>query len=330
MSMTNKAEVTPALSIIIPVYNVTDYLSGCLDSILLSEDRDLEVLLIDDGSTDGSGEICDRYAGEDDRVKVIHKANGGVSSARNLGLEKAAGDWITFIDGDDYVDSRLFEDFRKSIGRTEASVLIYYNHFFVVGDKISASETSYDSDVISGDSFIKYLLSYREPSISVMWNKFFRKDLLSAVRFDADVKIGEDLLFLLNVALRKQARDILILLRNEPYYFYRIRHGSAMSNALESSYERLSGLAGQMLDRYDRADQYRAYLDLFSLINFYLKILLTMRNVAVNEYQVLKKLISTSVKEDSLQLGYRLLNTFFSTSRHTGNLYLSIRRLLKI
>lgn len=327
--MINKAEITPGLSIIIPVYNVADYLPGCLDSILFAEDREIEVLLIDDGSTDGSGEICDRYSIEDERVKVIHKVNGGVSSARNLGLEKATGDWITFIDSDDYIDSGLFDDFRESICRTEASVLIYYNHFFVVGDKISASKTRYGSDTISTDSFIKYLLSYHEPSISVMWNKFFRRDLLSPVRFDADVKIGEDLLFLLEVVLQKQASDVSILLRDAPYYFYRVRAGSAMSNALESSFEKLSGLAEHMVSRYDRTEQYRSYLDLFTLLNFYLKIVLTMRNVTASEYQALKKLIGTAVKTDSLPLGYRLLNASFSTGRFFGNSYLSARRLLR-
>ena len=91
------------VSIIVPVYNVEKYLQRCIESILTQTETDLELLLIDDGSKDKSGLICDEYAQKDERVNVIHKENGGVSSARNLGIEKANGEWMCFIDADDYV-----------------------------------------------------------------------------------------------------------------------------------------------------------------------------------------------------------------------------------
>lgn len=93
----------PLLSIIVPVYNVREYLSTCLDSILAQPFSDYEVLLIDDGSKDGSGEICDNYASKDTRIKVVHKSNGGLSSARNAGLDQCKGNYISFIDSDDYL-----------------------------------------------------------------------------------------------------------------------------------------------------------------------------------------------------------------------------------
>ena len=99
----------PKISVIVPVYNTEKYLNRCIDSILAQTFTDFELLLIDDGSTDCSGKICDEYAAKDSRVRVFHKENGGVSSARNMGLDNAQGEWITFVDSDDWVH----EDFLK-------------------------------------------------------------------------------------------------------------------------------------------------------------------------------------------------------------------------
>ena len=96
-------------SVIVPVYNVESYISKCVDSILACDCHDFELLLVDDGSTDGSGLICDNYGQQDSRVRVFHKQNGGVSSARNLGLEHAGGEWIMFVDSDDWVSDTFFD-----------------------------------------------------------------------------------------------------------------------------------------------------------------------------------------------------------------------------
>jgi len=105
---------TPQISIIVPVYKVEDYLQRCIDSILEQTFTNWELILIDDGSPDKSGKICDEYAQRDNRVRVFHKENGGVSAARNEGLIQAKGEWITFIDSDDYVDKTFLEDFGLS------------------------------------------------------------------------------------------------------------------------------------------------------------------------------------------------------------------------
>ena len=91
----------PKISVIVPVYNTEKYLQRCIDSILLQSFTDFELLLIDDGSTDSSGTICDKYAEQDSRIRVFHKANGGASSARNIGLDNAIGEWVCFVDSDD-------------------------------------------------------------------------------------------------------------------------------------------------------------------------------------------------------------------------------------
>ena len=99
--------MTPKISVIVPVYNTEKYLRRCIDSVLAQTYQDFELLLIDDGSKDSSGAICDEYAAKDARVRVFHKENGGVSSARNLGLDNARGEWVTFVDSDDYIEKKL-------------------------------------------------------------------------------------------------------------------------------------------------------------------------------------------------------------------------------
>ena len=137
---------SPKISVIVPVYNVEKYLPRCIDSILSQTFKDFELLLIDDGSPDNCGKICDEYAAKDRRVRVFHKPNGGVSSARNLGLDKACGEWITFIDSDDYVAVDYLEELvsfkinsgaelvaiSTKVGETEKSVTLSNNQFSLV------------------------------------------------------------------------------------------------------------------------------------------------------------------------------------------------------
>ncbi len=101
--------MNPLVSIIVPIYNVEKYIKQCLDSLTNQTYKNLEIILVDDGSKDDSGNICDEYASQDKRIKVIHKQNGGVSSARNLGIDNANGKWITFVDGDDFIDVTMVE-----------------------------------------------------------------------------------------------------------------------------------------------------------------------------------------------------------------------------
>lgn len=103
------------ISIIIPVYNIEKYIEKCLDSILDQTYEDFEVIIVDDGSTDSSGQICDSYARTDNRIKVIHIKNGGASKARNIGIEYSSGDWITFVDGDDYIESTMLAELHKEL-----------------------------------------------------------------------------------------------------------------------------------------------------------------------------------------------------------------------
>ena len=117
----------PKISVIVPVYNTEKYLHRCIDSILAQTFTDFELLLIDDGSKDNSGAICDEYAAKDSRVRVFHKENGGVSSARNLGLDNVRGEWVTFVDSDDWVEKEYIELFVKNIDDLGISTSTSFN-----------------------------------------------------------------------------------------------------------------------------------------------------------------------------------------------------------
>jgi len=177
------------ISIIVPVYNAATTLRECVDSILSQEFKDFELILVDDGSKDSSPQICDEYAEIDQRVKVYHKTNGGVSSARNFGLEYAKGEWVTFIDADDYITPGYFDgvvDYDKDV------LIKGYRKFdhsgIVAGRKIE--------ELLRISKFSDFLDQYITDSLlrgPVF--KFYRYSLIGDLRFLTDMKIGEDAWF---------------------------------------------------------------------------------------------------------------------------------------
>ncbi len=114
-----------SVSIIVPVYNVKNYLSKCIDSIISQTYTNIEVILVDDGSTDGSGNICDLYASKDKRIKAVHITNSGPSAARNCGIRAAMGDYILFVDGDDYISSTLVSETLKKAIENDADIVMF-------------------------------------------------------------------------------------------------------------------------------------------------------------------------------------------------------------
>lgn len=198
----------PLISIIVPVYNADRYLSRCINSILSQNLQNFELLLIDDGSTDKSGEICDEYAVKDERVKTFHKENGGVSSARNLGLDKAKGKWITFVDSDDCIYENIF----NLISPHNEDLLIFnydidYNGIIQCGESIPNYYNSYSIKTIL-NKYI-YIEQLRTP-----WSKFFKRNLISTLRFDTKIAIGEDSLFVLKYFQRCKS----FFLSTQKYY----------------------------------------------------------------------------------------------------------------
>ena len=187
------------ISVIVPVYNTVKYLDKCIQSILSQTYTDFELLLIDDGSTDSSGAICDRYAVQDSRVRVFHKENGGVSSARNIGLDNARGEWVAFVDSDDLFTNNALNIFKEHID----AELIITSHSVNVDGKFSECIISDKKKYIlekDKDDFICRNLNTN--IIKTIWAKFFKKDIISDLRFDKNISCGEDFLFMLSYLLR--------------------------------------------------------------------------------------------------------------------------------
>ena len=178
-----------SISVIVPVYNTEKTLRECVDSILCQDYRNFELLLIDDGSKDQSPAICDEYARKDNRVKAYHQPNGGVSSARNHGLDYAKGEWITFIDADDYITQGFFDDVCK---RDEDVIIKGYQKF----DKECETRNMPLTDSRNLLSLKEFLILYITDSLlRCPWAKFYKKSVIGDLRFLTDMKIGEDAWF---------------------------------------------------------------------------------------------------------------------------------------
>ena len=217
-------------SVIIPVYNVEKYIDRCLKSIISQNYDDLEIIVIDNGSTDSSGSICDTYASEYSNISVYHIENHGVGSARNFGLSKARGEFIYFVDSDDYLVGNLFADFAdKLVSDLDLAVFSYYNSFEEDLTEKSRTEKSlpfkgnYDKD-----GFIKIFKElFLSDMLYTVWNKIYRREFLLENNLSFEqYELGEDVRFNLDV-YRKVNK---IYLSQDSYYVYVIgRKGSAMS-----------------------------------------------------------------------------------------------------
>lgn len=212
------------LSVIVPVYNVEDYLHKCIDSIINQTFTELEIILVNDGSTDGSPQICDEYAKKDLRIKVIHQRNAGVSVARNNGINAATGDYITFVDSDDWLECTMYENM-CNITKSEQSTDIVMCDFKTVKhnkeDEISANirKGFYSKSQIITELYPTLLVTEdfgRIPIISV-WACLFKRSLIVGqnISFDALLMYSEDYLFMADVMIHANSFYYL-----KDHYFY--------------------------------------------------------------------------------------------------------------
>lgn len=241
----------PTISVIVPVYNTEKYLPRCIDSILAQTFTDFELLLIDDGSKDNSANICDEYAAKDQRVRVFHKQNGGVSSARNLGLDNASGEWVTFVDSDDWIDKFFLSII--DVDSLNADLIITA----VSEEKELTSET-----------YIKEMLMRRLPP--QIWGKFFRRSVIKdALRLPYDIFWGEDLMNNVLIGFNLQKR---IVLKKDVLYNYEINETSVSTNRTPSlAYEEhylqvLKSKIGKDFIKYQDAYNYTALYIIEDLI----------------------------------------------------------------
>lgn len=208
------------ISFIIPVYNVEKYLNACVDSILDQITDDCEIILVDDGSADSSGTICDKYAEEDSRVKVVHQKNGGLAAARNTGLDYAQGEYVAFVDSDDYLAMQCIPEILNWIASSSADILFMRAKKVFPNGKQQMLDDEMSSGMLRGgkESAIKYL-SERSKYPGSPCTKLFRRALLEKnhLRFPNDRRVSEDLGFVLQCILNADSYDALPI----DYYYYR-------------------------------------------------------------------------------------------------------------
>jgi glycosyltransferase involved in cell wall biosynthesis len=227
----------PKISIIVPIYKVEHYLHECINSLVNQTYTNIEIILIDDGSPDNCGKICDKYMQKDSRIKVFHKENAGTASARNVGLDNSTGEWITFVDADDWLEKNALEQILYLIKHTDAEV-IGFNHFYNQNDR-QWKRVSINPDplICSGDEELKWLIlgsifphycvvknKFELAAIRGVWSKVFKRSFLenNNLRFDKNVNIAEDAIFCLDVF----ANANKIILHDIHILHYRIHNTS--------------------------------------------------------------------------------------------------------
>lgn len=201
----------PTITVIVPVYNTEKYLYRCIDSILAQTFTNFELLLIDDGSNDASGQICDEYTTKDNRVRVFHKKNGGVSSARNLGLDNAIGKYIMFVDSDDYMMPGMLEVMLSALESKKADLVVCGTMETGGGYWRPVADVDYSINQLN-DHFVTLL---HTELLSPPWNKILKKKIIGNIRFSEDISFGEDLLF--NIQYLKKCETISFI-KEAPFY----------------------------------------------------------------------------------------------------------------
>lgn len=213
----------PRISVIIPIYNTAEYLPRCLDSILCNTYQNLEIICINDGSTDDSAAILERYAAVDPRIIAVNMVNAGVSAARNTGLDMATGDFISFIDSDDWIHPQYFELLVYFQKKTDADI--------VAGRYLSVTETQPIENPIFG-KFHFNILNFRNIMTNgylkrMIWGRIYRRECIGSNRFQVGIKWGEDTIF--NVSVLCNAAELSAVMVDEVIYFYFQRASSAVN-----------------------------------------------------------------------------------------------------
>lgn len=214
----------PKVSIIVPIYNVEQYLHKCIDSLLEQTLKEIEIILVDDGATDRSPEICDTYALKDQRIKAIHKTNGGLSDARNVGIEVSQGEYIAFLDSDDWVEPNFYEYLYNLVKKEDADIaqcdyIEAHTEDVQIDFKKHIKETIYTGiealGLLFGEEYVKTV---------VVWNKLYRRVLFEEIRFPKG-KVHEDE-FTSYKVIHKADK---LINSNLPMVYYRQREGSIMA-----------------------------------------------------------------------------------------------------
>ena len=231
------------VSVIVPVYNVDKYISECINSIVDQTYKKLDIILIDDGSTDNSGLICDEYKDFDDRIRVIHKKNGGAASAKNVGLDLVKGKYVCFVDSDDYLSKDYVEKLLKNMieNNSDISECLFFNLY---KDKKSNESFYSQNRVFSSEQYLEqYIKDWKS---SLFWNKLFKTEVINSIRFKKEKRCIDDEFFTYKVILNSKRISKL----DESLYFYRQRKSSAINNSKNNN-QKAQDSIDILIERYN-------------------------------------------------------------------------------
>ena len=213
------------ISVIIPVYKVENYIERCIESVISQTYKNLEIILVDDGSPDRCGKICDDFAENDERIKVIHKENGGLSEARNCGIELATGQYLAFVDGDDFIKETMYETLYKNLISSNADISICeYVKYNEKKNKYIQKNYKNETKIFSRKEAIRKLLLDEEIT-NHAWNKLYKKKLFDNTRYPKNM-LMED--FATTYLLFEKANCVVF--QDTPQYVYVQREGSILKN----------------------------------------------------------------------------------------------------
>lgn len=273
MFVNNKGKI----SVIVPVYMAEDSLKKSVDSIRNQTYSNLEIILIDDGSTDNSGIMCDEFAREDSRIKVIHQKNGGLSNARNVGIENATGEYIGFVDSDDYIEKDMYEVLIKEIAENNADVAsISISMVRKNGQKINGTDTK-EKNVYEGDEIIKQLLLHNTLK-NYACDKLYKREIFEDIRFIVGI-CYEDVPLAFSVM--SKAKKVVYM--DEIKYYY-VKHGNSLSAFC--SEKNVNDYLKGIIDRFNTIEQkypnllkYNLYAIANTTIHAYYKVMLSDKSV---------------------------------------------------
>ena len=302
---------TPLISVIVPVYNVEKYLPKCIDSILAQTYTNLEILLVDDGAKDSSGAICDEYAQRDSRIRVIHKENGGLSDARNRGIEEARGEYFGFIDSDDYIDADMYEVLYATLEKHNADMSMCGVYELYEGQ--AAEQVSEIRDFACTPEEAMKIVIDGQINYAYAVNKLYRRELFDEIRYPVG-KIIEDA-FVILFLLEKTER---VALTNARKYYYFHRENSITSRTFSKkhydcieAHENNYRFICEKHPSLEKTARMRLYWSRF----FVLDKMLSADNVKKSEYMPLVRYIRRGA-------GYVIFGSILSRSRKLATLVL--------
>lgn len=233
------------ISIIIPVYKVEKYLEKCIQSVINQTYENLQIILVDDGSPDNCGKICDEYAKKDHRIEVIHKSNGGLSDARNKGLEIAKGEYIGFVDSDDYIESDMYEVLYNLLKQYNADVSIC-NFYTVSQEKIAIKNADNGIKEYNRIEILKEILLDNNIQ-SYAWNKLYKKELFDEIKYPVGKKYED-----IGTTFYLLEKCNKVVVTGKPEYYYINRQDSIVNNVTETT---ITDYIELIMQRYDYIEE---------------------------------------------------------------------------